>query len=791
MTSFIQDVRHAVRALLKAPGFALVAVLTLTLGIGANTTLFSLIDAVLLRSLPFRDPDRLVEIWGKDAARGGLRVPVPIFEALRDRSATFDDITIYGSAGGTLRTPDGAVRIFGRRVSANYLNVLGVRPLAGRGLLPEDERVGAPAVMVVSYGFWQRRLGGDPQAVGRTVFLDSVPYTVVAIMPPEFQTTFGIRGDDFWSPYVSEKFRQFERENGYELIGQVSSVATIDQARQEIQSIAASIDVNGWGSRGRTLDAVPLLQVVVGDSAYVLQLLLGAVAVVLAIACSNLALLSLARSDRRLVEFATRKAIGAPVSQLFRMALMESLLVSAAGAIGGIALSYWLLPVMLALAPMEIPRITNATVDGRVLTVAVGLAALTGCAFGLAPALRLSRLSVIEAMKRRLSPQKARFRSALVVGQVAASVALLVLTGLIGRTFLTLLPSNPGFEAGSRTALQLSLPPFPQPTDRIRVLDELQRRVRQLPGIVEVGLGSNFPFGHDDGFRPVRAANGTEFSADVRAISANYFQLLQMPLTQGRVFTADDDASSPRVAVVNQTFARKLASLGDVLGRSVEVGSAKAVHEIVGIVADARSSGTTTEVWDEIYVPYAQSNTTVAYLIVRSQLDSGTLDVMLRKELRAVAPEAPDHPLLRATAIEDMVSRALAGPRFSAILFSAFSANALLLAAIGVFGLVSYSVSQRRFEYGIRAALGAHSSNLIRMTMRSAAMLIATGVLVGIIAAVYLTRFVETQLYAIEPLDMPTFTSAAAVMTAAALIACYVPARRAARVDPLVALRYE
>jgi putative ABC transport system permease protein len=483
--------------------------------------------------------------------------------------------------------------------------------------------------------------------------LDGVPYTIVAIMPPEFETTFGIRGDDFWSPYVSEKFRQFERENGYELIGRVSSVKTIDQARQEIQSIAASIDVDGWGGRGRTLDAVPLLQVVVGDSAYVLQLLLGAVAVVL------------------------------------------------------------------------------------------------------------------------------------------ASVALLVLTGLIGRTLLTLLPSNPGFEASSRTALQLSLPPFPQPTDRIRVLDELQRRVRQLPGIVEVGLGSNFPFGHDDGFRPVRDPNGTAFSADVRAISTNYFQLLQMPLIRGRVFTANDDGSSPRVAVVNQTFARKLAPLGDVLGRRVEVGGSKAVHEIVGIVADARSSGTTTEVWDEIYVPYAQSSTTVAYLIVRSQLDSGTLDVMLRKEIRAVAPEAPDHPLLRATAIEDMVSRALAGPRFSAILFSAFSANALLLAAIGVFGLVSYSVSQRRFEYGIRAALGAHSSNLIGMTMRSAGILIATGVLVGIIAAVYLTRFVETQVYAIEPLDMPTFTSAAAVMTAVALAACYVPARRAARVDPLVALRYE
>jgi putative ABC transport system permease protein len=322
-------------------------------------------------------------------------------------------------------------------------------------------------------------------------------------------------------------------------------------------------------------------------------------------------------------------------------------------------------------------------------------------------------------------------------------------------------------------------------------VDELLRQVQELPGVFDAGVGSNVPFGHDDYFRPVRAANGAEFSPDLRAVSPNYFEILQMPLTRGRGFSVTDSATAQRVAIVNERLARKLGGGGDVLGQTVGIGRTFVEHQIVGVVADARSDGKTVEAWDEIYVPYVQNNPSVVYVIVHSRLDSGILDPMIRKAIRSAMPQAPEHPMLRAMRMEDMISRSLAGPRFSATLFSAFAANALLLAAIGVFGLVAYSVSQREPEFGIRAALGAHPRSLLVMVMRSTTVLTAIGLGAGVALAAYLTRFIKGQLYAIEPLDVPTFAAAVGVMLAVALLASWLPARRAARVDPLVALRYE
>ena len=803
MSSLLLDLRFAFRILTRSRWFSALAVLTLALGIGANTALFSLLDAVLLRALPFRDPDRLVTIWGQDAERGGWRVPIPLTDALRERAATIEAISIHNAVGRELRTPEGPVRVAGQRVSANFVELLGIPPLAGRGFLPEEENPGASAVMVVRFGFWQQHLGGDPEAVGRTAYIDATPHTVVGIMPPEFRDYLGTR-TDYWTPYGEEEIREHERNVGHELWARLAPGVTPEESLRKLEAIAASVDVEQWRKAGRSFGMSRLKDEVVGDSAYALQLLLAAVAVVLMIACANLAQLLLARSDRRVNEFATRKALGAPASQLFRLALVESLLLSVAGGAGGVALAYWLLPAMLALAPTEIPRITEAAIDVRVLAVAVGLTVLTGCAFGFAPALRLARLSVIQAMKRtpgNLSPERARFRSALVVGQVASSVALFVVAGLIGQTFLTLLPSNPGFEAESRTVLSLYLRGdlYPDRADRVRRWQELAERVEALPGITAAGIGENVPFGSDDGFRAVSALNETGTAAsteplkvDRRAVSPNYFQLLQMPLVRGRVFTPADRAESRGVAIVNETLARKLAPGGDVLSRKVQIqGTPLPAYEIVGVVANARSIGTTTEAWDEIYIPHAQSSATLSFLIARSELDSTALDAMLRKEARAWAPALPANPWIRATSIEDLMSASVAGPRFSATLISAFSAMALLLAAIGLFGLVAYSVSQRRQELGIRAALGARPGDLVVTATRSAVGLTAVGVLVGLGAAVYLTRFVESQLFAVKPLDAPTFLGAAAVMLVVAGLASYVPARRAARVDPMTALRHE
>jgi putative ABC transport system permease protein len=808
MTGLLQELRYAVRSLIKAPGFTTVAVLTLALGIGANTTLFSMLDAVLLKPLPFQEPDRVVEISGRDSERSGRRVPEAIVEAIRAKSATIEAIAIHGPDGGALRTTEGPVRIFGRHVSANYLNVLGVQPFIGRGFLPQEGEPAAPAVAVVSERFWQTRLAGDQQAVGRPIYINDIPHTVVGVMPSEFATSFQRGGDEFWTPYIREKIRAFEREEGHELIARLSPGVTIDEARRELQAIATSVDVPDPDWRGQYVDLVSKKKEMIGDSARALQLLLIAVAVVLMIACANLALLSLARADRRAAEFATRKAIGAPTSQLFRLALTESVLISAVGAIAGIVLSHWLLPAMLAFAPAELPRISKSAIDRRVLGIALALGVATACAFGAAPALRLSRLSVVETMKGLRgtpSARSARFRAALVTGQVAASVALLVLAGLIGRTFLTLLPSNPGFESTGRTIFLLSLPAeqFSRPADRWRALDELRQRLEATPGIAEAGFGLNVPFGGDDGFRFVRdfqqADPTDQLYVDVRSVSTNFFRLFNMPLRRGRHFTAGDrPESEPRVAIVNETLARRLARGGDVLGRRVQIGGTRTqpapnapLYEIVGVVADARSSGATAEIWDEIYVPLVQSTPSYGYVVVRSELDSGTLDRVLRKEIRALFPQWIDNPLLRATSMEELVDQPLSAPRFSATLITAFSANALLLTAIGVFGLVAYSVSQRRPELGIRAALGARSRDLLVLTMRSAVISTAVGVAIGLAGAAYLTQFIESQLYGIEPGDASTFIASAVMMLAIASMAAYIPSRRAARVDPLIALRYE
>ena len=802
LESMLQDIRYAARGLVKGRTFTVVAVLTLALGIGGSTALFSLLDAVVLKALPYADPDRLVTVSGREGARVGMRVPIPLFDAFRERSATLEDVSTHNVVGGALQTPDGPVRISGQRVSSTFVELIGVPLLAGRGFRQEEEEPGASAVMVVTHGFWQQRLGGDPEAVGHTLFLDDVPYTVVGIMPPEFRWYLGGR-DDFWTPYGSAGVRELEQEIGHEVLARLRPGITIDDAERELRGIAATVPVDGWGPNGRTLDLLPFKEAIVGDRAVALQLLGVAVFVVLVIACANLAQLLLARADRRKPEFATRKAIGASTSRLIRLVLVESLLLSAAGGLAGVMLAFWLVPVLLTLAPPEIPRIADATIDGRVLAVALALSVLTGCTFGLAPALRLSRSSVVQALKHGPAGGESHrgwMGAALVVGQVAASVTLFVLAGLIGRTFLTLLPSNPGFQVESRTMLALGLQShlYPDRLDRVRRWEELVQQVRELPGIARAALGTNVPFADDLFFAVRDVTNGdtpesVEVSSEVRGISTNFFEILQMPLVRGRNFEETDGPESPGVAIVNQTLARRLGPDGYVVGRRLRAGgwAALPTHEIVGVVADTRSSGATTEVWNEVYIPYAQNDALFGILIVVSDFNAETLDDMLRPVIRAWAPANPDAPWLRAMSLHALLNRSVAGPRFSAMLISAFSGMALLLAVIGVFGLVAYGVSQRLKELGIRAALGARPRDLIVTTVRSAVVLTTAGVVLGCVAAGYLTRFVASQLYGIEPLDVPTFLGAGAVMVVVAGAGASVAAQRAARADPMTVLRVE
>lgn len=799
MDALLSDFRFALRSLRRTPRFTGLAVLILTLGIGANTALFSLLDAVLFRSLPYPEADRLVSLTSETLERKGGRVPVDVFEALKDRSATLESISIFNPAGGVylgaLRTAEGPVVLSGDRVSANFIDLMGVEPLAGRGFLPHEDGPEAPPVIVIAPEVWQRWLGGDPEVVGSTIYLGDIPHKVVGVMPPGFGKYLGGRlATDFWTPYVREDLREEEAERGYEAVARLAPGATLAAARQELAAFTETLRPEGWQSEGRALNAVSIKQEIVGDTAYPLQLLLAAVGVVLLIACANLAQLLLARSDRRINEFATRKAVGAGAGRLFRLSLIESLILAAAGGCGGAALAYWLLPIMVRLAPTEIPRISDAAIDGRVLLATIGFSALTGCLVGIAPALRLSRLSVVEAMKRgsgNATSRKPRFHAALVVVQIASSITLCVLAGLIGRSFLTLLPTNPGFEAESRTIHHLSMQTVPV-EERAQRLEELLQRVENLPEITTVAYGTNVPFASDDGIRTIRDPRGEEeMEADIRVVTPNYFRVLQMPIVQGRLFAPAGQFNGGRVAIVNRTLARRLASDGDVVGRIIERGSgdARSQYQIVGVVADARSSGATTEVWNEMYVPPTGGVSLFGYLVVQSPLDAGVIDRLLREQIHAWEPSLPDMPWLRAERIEDLMSASVAGPRFAATLSSAFSALALLLAATGVFGLVSYSVSQRLREFGIRAALGAQPGDLLSAALRSAVISTAAGVGAGLAATIFLVRFVESQLYAIEALDLPTFAAAGALMLSVAILSAYLPARRAARVNPAVTLR--
>ena len=801
----LQDMRYALRQLCRAPWFTLLGIVTLGLAIGGTTALFSLVDAVILRQLPFREPQQLVEIWGQDDRRTGMRVPGAVLEALRARSKTLQTIGTHDPTGGVLNTPDGALDIRGETVSANFVEVFGVAPIAGRGFVAADERPGAPAVMLVSFGFWRQHLGSDPDAVGRSVYLDAVPYTVLGIMPPEFRTRFESSGPEFWTAYAGNVSRVRERELGYELVARLSPGVTIEQARREVDALASAVHVEGWRESGRRIGLVPLKEEVVGHRANALRLLMAAVAVVLAIACANLAQLLLARSDHRITEFATRKALGARAVQLFRLALFESLLLATAGGIAGIALAYWLLPVMLALAPSEIPRLGDASVNGRVMAIALITSVLTGCAFGIAPALRLSRLSVVQAMKRATgaaSRDRARFRSALVVIQVAAAVTLLAIAGLVVQTFLTLLPSSPGFATQSRAAFIWSIreKQFPDAADRRRRIHDLIQRLEAEPGIDSAAVASGMPFGDDEPRNtPVRLPDDigpvgdSTLRSDLRAVSLNFFKQFQIPVLYGRSFTTADSAQAPRVVTVNRTLAGRLAPSGHVIGQSLRIGSAEIAptYQVVGVVEDTRWWGTTLAPLNEIYVPFEQDRAWFGFVIVESQLDTAALTKVIRAAFQAVLPGAALPAARRAMTLEEMIGRSIAAPKFNATLVGAFSAMAMILAVIGLFGLVAYSVSQRRRELALRVALGARAADLVATSMRSAMVLTAIGVVAGLAIAVYLIEFIEGQLYAVDPFDLPSFAGAAILMIVTAGVAAYLPARRAADADPMTALRYE
>lgn len=801
MNQLAADARFSARTLARTPWFTALAVITLALGIGTTTAIFSLVDAVFLRPLPFSAPSQLVEIWGQDDKRTGMRVPGAVLAALRAQSQTLQAVGTHHPSAMVMNTPDGALELRGETVSANFVDVFGVAPIFGRGFAPGEDRPGAPAATLVSFGFWRQQLGSDPAAVGRVLFLDGTPHTVIGIMPPTFRTNFQTANLDFWTVDGGNRARELEREIGYEVVARIANHTTIEQARGEIEAIAGGITTPGWRDVGRRIGVVPLEDEIVGNRATALTLLMAAVGLLLAMACANLAQLLLARSDRRLTEFATRKALGAGPAELFRLALTESLLLSIAGGAGGIVLAYWLVPFLLVLAPIEIPRLAEATVDVRVMSVAMLISIVSGCAFGLAPAWRLSRLSVVQAMRHAScgAHDRAPLRSLLVVAQVAVAVTLLAAATLIVQAFVTLQPSSPGFATESRLAFVWGIreSQFPDVTDRRRRVADWLERLEASPGITGAAVASSIPFGDDEPrLVPVRlphetgAIDESTRRAGLRAVSPRFFALFQMPIRQGRAFTIADAGAAPRVAIVNRTLARTLGSPETVVGQRVRIGGTNAdAYEIVGVVDDTRWWGTTIAPLNEVYTPIEQDRASFGFVVIESPLDAIAATSAIKAAFHAALPGAALPASRQAIALQTMIDRSIAAPRFNATLVGAFSGMAIILAVIGLFGLVAYSVSHRRRDLAVRTALGARPALLIAASMRWAMMLAAIGIATGLAAGVALRRVIETQLYAVQGLDLLAYAGAAILMIATAAVAAYYPASRAVHADPMTALR--
>ena len=802
METLIQDVRYGVRMMRKRPGFTAVVVLTLALGIGANTAIFSVVNAVLLRPLPYRNAERLV--WVAGNIRGGTNrasVSPPDYVDYRAQNTVFEEFATSTSVPNAVNLTGAGEpeRLTGSRVTANYFRAFGVEPALGRAFGADEERAGPAPVAVLSDGLWRRRFGGDPSVVGKTLTLDGKAVTVVGIAPPEFQYPAGTElwlPLDFDDPEMKIRAAHFLRP-----IGLLKEGVTIEQAQAETDLIARRLEEQYPETNERwSLNLVPLEEQVVGGVRTSLWVLLGAVGFVLLIACANVSNLTLARVAGRRRELALRTALGASRWRVVRQQLAESVLLSLAGGASGLLLAVWGVDVLAALGADDIPRSSEIGVDGPVLAFTAALSVLTGLAFGLLPALRASRPNLNEVLKdagRGTSgPGRGRVRSALVVAEIALSLTLLVGAGLLVKSFVGLRSVNPGFDSANILTLRINLARarYAKPEQAAAFFGELQRRVAGLPGVEAAGMVSELPLSgqpNDMYFsvagRPPQTAD-QKVTADYRRVNQDYFRAMRIPVLRGRDFTEQEVAGSAQVVVINETLARNFFPDEDPLGRRLVIDFGKQEEfEIVGVVGDVRHRALDGEVYQMMYVPSLRVGGT--NLVVRtSSADPLSLATAVRGEVSAVDR---DQPVSGVRTMEEVVSGSVAQQRFRTLLLAAFAGVALLLAGVGIYGVISYSVTHRTHEIGIRMALGAKAADILKMVVGHGMALALAGIAVGLLAALALTRVLSSLLFGVTATDAMTFATVSLLIAAVALLACLLPARRATKVDPMIALRYE
>jgi len=811
MNKLIQDLRYGIRTLLKRPGFAVVAVATLAIGMGASTVIFTVVDAALLRGLPYKQPDRLYHLWERTPKQDFSKreFSYPDYQDYQ-QNTVFEGLAAYTGGGALLTGLGEAERIAAPRATANFFSVLGVDPLIGRTFQAGEDVPNGPRVAVLTYGFWQRRFGGDQNVLGRAITINGDSYTIVGVLPANFQ--FALRNSDLWIPYQptqNQLTRRFLHSSN--LIGRLKPGVTAEQAESEINVIASRIEQQYNDSHaGTTARVVPLQEEIVGTVRPILLVLLAAVGFVLLIACANVASLLLTRSLARQKEVAVRAALGASRWRVVRQLLTESLLLSLAGGLGGLLIAYWGLPALVATLPQNqliaMPFLKSLHIDLGILGFSFGLSLLTGIVFGIAPALQSSRLDLNEVLKEGGRQSSAgggqRLRSALVVGEIAMAVVLLVGAGLMMKSLLRLLQTNVGFNTENLLTMGIVLSPTKY-TDANQIPNfygQLQERVQALPGVVGAGTVDILPLNGGNTTRfnvdgdPVPPP-GKETEANSRVVNEHYFQTIGVPLLAGRMFDDRDNANAPPVVIIGKTIADRLFAGRDPVGRKLRYPSIQAPPvTIVGVVGDVKITGLDDEIRPVLYYPLRQSGGFNTSLVVRSNTDPTSLASAVRAEVRNLDPDAA---IMNVNTMEGMISQTPASfiRRFPALLIGIFAGVALLLASIGIYGVVSYSVSQQIHYIGIRMALGAGPTDILRMVLKQGMILAVAGVGIGVVAAVALMKLLSawaaSLLYQVKITDVTTFAIVSGTLFVVALLACYLPARRATKVDPLVALRYE
>jgi putative ABC transport system permease protein len=805
MLSLLRDVRYSARILRKNPAFSVVVIAILALGIGANTAMFTVASALLLRPFPYHDPEQLVSVEAKDktAERGGT---LARYELLRDRSHSFQAVAAWTNDTFDLTGQGEPLEVPVARATPSFFSLLGVQPQLGRIFREDEGRPEGAHVVMLSDAIWRSRFGSDPNIIGRTVTLDTVPHTVVGVLPPNAQFPF-VGQADIWTPRYFELTlmtpQRLRMGVGYLsflarlrpefMIARADSeLAVLNQQYREQNPTAPDADP------AVMMVASPLRDMVVADVRGRVLVLSGAVAVVLLIACANVASLLLARALSRRREIAIRTAMGAGRAMIMRQLLIESILLSLVAGLLGVGLGWVATRAFKVVAASQMPQGIPISMDLRVLLFAVTISLLTGVVFGIFPALQLARTNLNTTLREEgastsAGRERTQMRGLLVVGQVALSLLLLIGAGLLLRSFARLLRVDPGFDAHDVLTMNVSLPTvkYAKPEQQVTFFDDVLRRVSALPGVRSAAISAALPLSWKR-ITPMLAEGqpdvplGQRPFLDIEAVSPQWFDTMRVPLRSGRRFTAADEAQAPKVLIVNDAFARRFWPNQNAVGKHVIVGRGPIASEVIGVATDVKNKGLAEETQAQVYIPFAQLPWGNMNLLVRTDVAPQSMAAAVQKQISAVDA---DQPVTSIQTLDEVMNSSRAQPRFTMLLLAAFSLAALALAVIGIYGVLAYSVAQRRHEMAIRLALGAERGDIMRLVVGQGLLLAVAGTAMGLIAAFLMTRLMSSMLYGVSARDLMTFALAPGVFLGIALLASYVPARQAMKLDPVEALR--